>query len=78
MDRAAQSMDPYARESMIAQESVDTARSINFAIQYVAQTYMDRLVSLFTEQNHRPSSSIAQGGCLRDLPIYRFFATTLP
>ena len=31
-----------------------------------------------TEQNHRPSASIAQGGCLHDLPICRFFATTLP
>ena len=31
-----------------------------------------------TEQNHRPSTSIAQCGCLRDLQICRFFATTLP
>ena len=31
-----------------------------------------------TEQNHRLSASIAQGDCLSDLLIDRFFATTLP
>ena len=30
-----------------------------------------------TEQNHRPSASIAQGGCLRDLPVLYNFISLL-